>query len=780
MRKRRTQKKRKNISLKNFEIGNLARGIMVATAILLLLCFYTTGMGALGLFFKNLFYFLFGSASVALPILLIFLSINSYLNSIETSDLSLIFTGLGILIVSAIFLDTISSQPGIYLNRFFFTIDPRILGINGGYIGAYLASFLLAMFGSLGLNIVLLLVFSVLLIVFFNLDYVQIGLGLLDFFSSLGENLKEGFLGLKNKAQETREKNKLASSEKSLDQGPSKLKINPGLMDSSQAFAEDKTYRKERILDLKINSKDLDQIEEFNSNISKEEIQAKEKEDLEKISKVSAADKLELEKEIQGKTEEKIPYEIPPLSLLNKPARKNKINTDEIYENSRIIEETMANFGISAKVEQVNSGPAVTCYELVPAANVKLSKIVSLADNLAFSLASSDIRIEAPIPGKTAVGIEIPNRVKSMVTLEEVLSSKEFQEYDSDLPLVLGKDTEGAVVISSIDDMPHLLVAGATGSGKSVCINSIIISLLYKTSPEDLRMILIDPKIVELGVYNAIPHMLIPVVTNPKKAATTLAWAVEEMERRYKTFAENYVKDIKAYNEKMAPFGEKMEKIVIIIDELADLMMVASNEVEDYIARLAQMARAAGMHLILATQRPSVDVITGVIKANIPSRISFAVTSQVDSRTILDSSGAEKLLGKGDMLFYPSSYPKPKRIQGCFVSQKEVDRVIDYFTEKNYQVIQNEEIIQEMKQVDLTKKLDADPLTMDALKTIVYDQQASISYLQRKLSIGYSRAARIVDQLEDQGYVGPNKGSKPRDILITEEEFLQLMGEDFE
>ncbi len=758
---------------------------MVVIAILLCLCFYSAGMGAIGLFIKRSFYFLFGSGSVGIPILLIFIAINSYLNSIETSDFSLIFAGLGILIVLSIFLDTISSQAGIYVNRFFFDMDPRLLGINGGYLGAYFSSFLLNLFGSLGLSIVLLITFSLLLVVFFNLDYEAIALGLMDFFAGLGQSLKSGFGSIKDKAIATREKNKINREVRELeeDNERSQIKINSGsLMDSSQAFEEEPT-KKERVLDFKINSKDFDQ-DDYNvasrEDVSLEEIKAKEAEEEEKISKVSTADKILLEKEISDKTEEKIDYEIPPLSLLNKPMKKGKINTDEIYENSKIIEETMANFGISAKVEQVNSGPAVTCYELVPAANVKLSKIVGLADNLAFSLASSDIRIEAPIPGKTAVGIEIPNRVKSMVTLEEVIASKEFREYDSDLPLVLGKDTEGSVVISSIDDMPHLLVAGATGSGKSVCINSIIISLLYKTSPEDLRMILIDPKIVELGVYNAIPHMLIPVVTNPKKAATTLAWAVEEMERRYKTFAENYVKDIKSYNEKMAPFGEKMSKIVIIIDELADLMMVASNEVEDYIARLAQMARAAGMHLILATQRPSVDVITGVIKANIPSRISFAVTSQVDSRTILDSSGAEKLLGKGDMLFYPSSYPKPKRIQGCFVSQKEVDRVIKYFTDKNYDLAHNENIIEEIKQVDATKKLDADPLMMDALKLVVYDDQASISYLQRKLSIGYSRAARIVDQLEEQGYVGPSKGSKPRDILITEEEYLQLMGEDFE
>lgn len=785
--RRKTKGKEKFISL---EISPMARGLMVAVAILLCLCFFTSGMGSVGLFINNLFYFLLGNANIVFPILLVFLAINSYLNSIETSDVSLILSASGLLVVSSLFLDSISSQPGIYVNRFFFGLDPRIIGINGGYFGAFINSFLLRLFGGLGLSILIIIIFCILIVVFFNLDYEEIGYVLGDFARKLGKNSKSFVKVVGVKSRELRanaiEKKENLALDESFEK--SRIKINgKSLMDSDEAFevnlknttSEEKEVG-ERLLDFKINNKNLEEVKEYNFNIAKEEIASKEAEDLEKISKVTSTDKLEIQKEIENKDENKIEYEIPPLSLLKKAPKKNKINTDEIYENSKIIEETMANFGISAKVEQVNSGPTVTCYELVPAANVKLSKIVGLADNLAFSLASSDIRIEAPIPGKTAVGIEVPNKTKSMVSLEEVINSKEFREYDSDLPLVLGKDTDGGVVISSIDDMPHLLVAGATGSGKSVCINSIIISLLYKTSPEDLRMILVDPKIVELGVYNAIPHLLIPVVTNPKKAASTLAWAVEEMERRYKAFAENYVKDIKSYNEKMAVFGEKMCKIVIIIDELADLMMVASNEVEDYIARLAQMARAAGMHLILATQRPSVDVITGTIKANIPSRISFAVSSQIDSRTILDSSGAEKLLGKGDMLFYPSSYPKPRRIQGCFVSQGEVDKVIEYFTNKNYEVNVSESVIQEIKQVDNIKKIDADPLMMEALKLVVYDEQASISYLQRKLSIGYSRAARIVDQLEEQGFVGPSKGSKPRDILITEEEYLQLLGENFD
>lgn len=763
--KRKTKRKTKKSI--NLEISSIARTILVIVSLLLALCFLTDGMGQVGQFINDVFYFLFGNGNIIIPIMLIFLAINSYLNSIETSDIFLIISGVMFLLIGSSFLDTISLQPGVYENRFSFGMNPRILGINGGYIGGFLNSFLLSLFGDLGLNIILFILFIISSIVFFNLDYKLIGETILTGTNKIGEKLKTSSQNLINKTKELRSKN----TQMSVEEIPkSDIKINSeSLMDSSEVF----------------NVRDYEKSISFNDNTdedlfyTEEELRKAELENLEKTSKVTPKDKLIIQKEIEEK-KPKIKYEFPPVNLLNKRKQKSKINRDEIYENSKIIEDTMRNFGISAKVEQVNSGPTVTCYELVPAANVKLSKIVGLADNLAFSLASSDIRIEAPIPGKTAVGIEVPNKEKSMVTLEEVINSKTFAENDSDLPLVLGKDTDGEIVISAIDEMPHLLIAGATGSGKSVCVNSIIISLLYNTSPEDLRMILIDPKIVELGVYNAIPHLLIPVVTNPKKAASTLAWAVEEMERRYKTFAQNYVKDIHNYNEKMANTDEKMSKIVIIIDELADLMMVSSNEVEDYIARLAQMARAAGMHLILATQRPSVDVITGTIKANIPSRISFAVSSQVDSRTILDSSGAEKLLGKGDMLFYPSFYSKPRRIQGCFVSQGEVDRVVEFFKDKDFDMDINEEVVEEINNVSTNKKLDADPLTLEAIKLIVYDEQASISYLQRKLSIGYSRAARIVDQLEEQGYVGPSKGSKPRDIFITEEEYLQLLGEDFD
>ncbi|NLD18313.1 MAG: DNA translocase FtsK [Tissierellia bacterium] len=757
----------------NFEINNLTRAILIITAIILSLCFLTTKMGQVGLFINNIFYLILGNAVVVLPILMVFITINSYLNSIETSDILLIISAIAILILSSIFLDSISALPGIYKNRFAFGIDPWIVGINGGMLGAYINSILLNLFGSLGLTIIVIILTSISLVVFFNLDYQEMGTNIAIGFENLSAKSKE----LADSAKEKSIERKNNKETKAIDEQRSKrekIKINhPSLMDSDQAFAEDNRKKSVKFQIENDDKKEEDPYifdqSEFDSNVEPE-----------KISAVTETDKLEIQKEIEGKEDSTPVYEYPPISLLNRKRKTDKIDKDEIYENSRIIEETMENFGIDAKVERVNSGPTVTCYELVPASNVRLSRIVGLADNLSFSLASPDIRIEAPIPGKTAVGIEVPNREKSMVTLEEVINSKAFEENKSDLPLVLGKDTDGGIVISAIDEMPHLLIAGATGSGKSVCVNSIIISLLYKTSPKDLRLILIDPKIVELGIYNDIPHLLIPVVTEPKKAASTLAWAVEEMERRYKTFAENFVKDIRGYNEKFAGTDQKLAKIVIIIDELADLMMVASNEVEDYIQRLTQMARAAGMHLIIATQRPSVDVITGIIKANVPSRISFAVSSQVDSRTILGFAGAEKLLGKGDMLFHPSFYSKPKRIQGAFVSAKEVDRVVEFFKNREYDVDISEEIIEEIQNVSDTKKLDADPLFMDALKLVLYDEQASISYLQRKLSIGYSRAARIVDTMEEQGFVGPSKGSKPRDIYITEEEYLKMLGEDID
>lgn len=435
-------------------------------------------------------------------------------------------------------------------------------------------------------------------------------------------------------------------------------------------------------------------------------------------------------------------------------------------EKVKKIEDTLKNFGVDAKVIQVTKGPAITRFELQPSAGVKVSRIVSLTDDIALSLAAPSVRIEAPIPGKSAIGIEVPNDKIAPVYLREVIDSKKFRNFKSDLAIGLGKDIAGNIVIVDLSKMPHLLIAGATGSGKSVCINSLIVSLLYKASPQQVKMILIDPKVVELNIYNGIPHLLTPVVTDPKKAAGVLNWAVQEMTKRYNLFAQYGVRDIDSYNEKYKE--NSLYKIVIIIDELSDLMMVSPAEVEEYIFRLAQMARAAGIHLVIATQRPSVDVITGVIKANIPSRISFAVSSQIDSRTILDMAGAEKLLGKGDMLFNPIGAAKPMRIQGAFISEEEVEAVVNFL--KNHSKPQYEEIEIEEKTNGKIFEQQEDELLEDAISVILETGQASISMLQRRLRIGYARAARIIDQLEQKGIISGYDGSKPRQILVSKEE----------
>lgn len=463
-------------------------------------------------------------------------------------------------------------------------------------------------------------------------------------------------------------------------------------------------------------------------------------------------------------------YIYPPITLLKEGAPQQKINNDVIIENVKKLEQTLLNFGIEARVVQVTRGPAITRFELQPSPGIKVSRIVSLTDDIALSLAAPSVRIEAPIPGKSVVGIEVPNDKISSVAIREVIDNKRFKNFKSNLAIALGKDIAGNTIVADLAKMPHLLIAGATGSGKSVCINTLIISLLYKSSPKDVKMILIDPKVVELNIYNGIPHLLTPVVTEPKKAAGVLNWAVQEMTNRYNLFAEYGVRDIDSFNEQYKE--QSLYKIVIIIDELSDLMMVSPAEVEEYICRLAQMARAAGIHLVIATQRPSVDVITGVIKANIPSRISFAVSSQTDSRTILDMAGAEKLLGKGDMLFYPIGESKPIRVQGAFISDKEVDDVVSFLKSK-FQPEYNKidfEVKNEVKQIT-----DEDEYMNEAISIILETGQASISMLQRRLRIGYARAARIIDQMEQKGIISGYDGAKPRQILMTKEEIKKLI-----
>ena len=484
-------------------------------------------------------------------------------------------------------------------------------------------------------------------------------------------------------------------------------------------------------------------------------------------------------------------YEYPPIELLSKGSKKAiKGGAKALTDVATKLQKTLYSFGVQAKVENVSVGPAITRYELKPAEGVRVSKIANLADDIALNLAAETIRIEAPIPGKQAVGIEVPNAEKETVHFRDVVESDEFQDAKSKLSVALGKDVSGNMAIGDIAKMPHALIAGATGSGKSVCINTIITSIIYKAKPSEVKFVMVDPKVVELSVYNGIPHLLIPVVTDPKKAAGALAWAVQEMDNRYNLFAQKGVRDLKGYNalaEKEEEMG-KLPQIVIIIDELADLMMVAAKEVEDSICRLAQKARAAGMHLIIATQRPSVDVITGIIKANIPSRIAFAVSSQVDSRTILDQIGAEKLLGKGDMLFYPSGAPKPTRVQGAFVSDEEVEKIVS-FVKSNGEATYSEDILESIENSNKSDKElsaetgdpddDTDPFLMEAIDVVVETGQASTSFIQRRFKVGYARAGRIIDQMEERGVISGYQGSKPRQVLMTMERWQELkMGTD--
>ena len=477
-------------------------------------------------------------------------------------------------------------------------------------------------------------------------------------------------------------------------------------------------------------------------------------------------------------------YEFPPVQLLSEGEKKSvKGGKKAVTDTAAKLQKTLYSFGVSAKVKNVSVGPAITRYELKPAEGVRVSKIANLADDIALNLAAETIRIEAPIPGKQAVGIEIPNKENEIVHLRDIIDCSKFIEHKSKLAFALGKDVAGEEVVTDIAKMPHVLIAGATGSGKSVCINTLIASIIYKAKPSEVKLVMVDPKVVELSVYNGIPHLLIPVVTDPKKAAGALAWAVQEMENRYSLFASKNVRDIKGYNEELDKEGstEKLPQIVIIIDELADLMMVSSKEVEDSICRLAQKARAAGMHLVIATQRPSVDVITGIIKANIPSRISFAVSSQVDSRTILDMAGAEKLLGKGDMLFYPAGAAKPTRVQGAFISDKEVEKVVD-FVKANGEATYNDDILEQIEKANSTDKEieeqenddDTDPLLMEAIEVVVETGQASTSFIQRRFKVGYARAGRIIDQMEERGIISGFQGSKPREVLMSKERWQEL------
>lgn len=754
---------------------------LIVIGIVFFISLYSQRMGIIGTLIYKLFSVISGSGNFIIPLLLIFWGILYNLQATKFHMRRYIICSLVIFFCVLVFLDGSKEMDMTLIERIIKSTEYMDITRSGGIIGAIFGFFSYKLLGSLGTYLVLglIIVASIYFMLKVNIDQIIM----------VTEDLGEYFEDKKKAHEVKKAEKKLKQDEKE------KKKI------------ERENLKKEKLELKKAKEEKLVEVEEFGENLVIKDysedntLEKPEEEKSDDISLIDKRDKLvdknieyiEIDEEevldtikddIENKNKEEYIYTYPDTALLDRLKSKGGFSKDEVIEKGRIIENTMRNFGIESKVVAINRGPVITSYELKPAPGIKLSRIVGLSDNIAMALASSDLRIEAPIPGKTVVGIEVPNNEKDAVGLKELIDSNEFKTIKSDLPLALGKDVEGNILISGMEDMPHLLIAGATGSGKSVCINSIITSVIYKSSPKDVKLMLIDPKVVELSVYNGIPHLLIDVVTNPKKAAFALNWAVDEMEKRYLAFAENHVRDLKGYNKKMVEEGredEKLPKILIIVDELADLMMVASKEIEEYIARLAQKARAAGMHLILATQRPSVDVITGTIKANIPSRIAFAVASSVDSRTILDMGGAEKLLGKGDMLFYPSKYPKPKRIQGALISDSEVERVVD-FVKNNNEIKTSLESKIEKAIEDKKIKVDdeKDPLFKEAVELVVNDEQASISYIQRKLKVGYSRAGRIVDQMEEMGIIGPHEGSKPRKLLKTKEEIDTILGDEDE
>ena len=773
--------KKVNKRNKNSDIGSgqeIMGLFLIVIGIVFFICLYSQKMGIVGSLIYKLFSALSGSGNFIIPLLLIFWGILFNIQATKLHVNRYIIFSLIIFLCVLVFLDGSKEMDMTLIERIIKSTEYMDITRSGGIIGAIFGFFSYKLLGSLGTYLILglIIIASIYFMLRPNMEQIIMA------FEDLGESLEDRKKALmdkkatrKLKAEEKEKKKALKEirkkdASKNIDKNESENNSD----DISESLII-KDYSEDNIIEATDNN-DFEKINESGENIGPNNSLIDSQEDEEVIDTIKD--------DIEHKKEEEFVYTYPDPALLERIPSKGNFSKNEVIEKGRIIENTMKNFGIDSKVVAINRGPVITSYELKPAPGIKLSRIVGLSDNIAMALASSDLRIEAPIPGKTVVGIEVPNNEKDSVALKELIESKEFKNIKSDIPLALGKDVEGNILISGMEDMPHLLIAGATGSGKSVCINSIITSVIYKSSPKDVKLMLIDPKVVELSVYNGIPHLLIDVVTNPKKAAFALNWAVDEMEKRYQAFAENHVRDLKGYNKKMMAEGkedEKLPKILIIVDELADLMMVASKEIEEYIARLAQKARAAGMHLILATQRPSVDVITGTIKANVPSRIAFAVASSVDSRTILDMGGAEKLLGKGDMLFYPSKYPKPKRIQGAFISDGEVERLVD-FVKNNNEIKNNVESKIEQAIEDRKVQIDneRDPLFKEAVELVVNDEQASISYIQRKLKVGYSRAGRIVDQMEEMGIIGPHEGSKPRKLLKTKEELDMILGEEDE
>ncbi len=780
---------KKDTSKKNNkkENGDIKGVIYIALGVLLGIAIYTTWAGALSTISKEVIYKMIGTSSFILPLYLIYFGYYIIASKGNIKITRRVF-GITIILISITLGCATASINVLEIKEGFSETWKQIVevdGIHGGLLGHLITYPLSKLIGFIGSYILYLALISIGITLTSDITLYDVVIMFKGKLNRENSKVKEKEIKKNSKEEdapmiEVVPKIEEKEREEFINGINNKIKIldfmkNSSLEDSilEASIDESKIITDSNPFNIEV----FDEDKQDFSKVSTYEEKSKKKEKLD--NSVKEVVSKEIEESLYEENKEEKEYIHPSVELLNINSKMKLKSEDkkELIENAGKLEEILNDFGVDAKVIQVTKGPSVTRFEIQPSPGVKVSKIVNLQDDIALGLAASGVRMEAPIPGKAAIGIEVPNSKQTAVFLREVLDSKEFETTNKKLAFALGKDIAGKCVVGDLSTMPHMLIAGATGSGKSVCINTLIVSLLYKYSPKEVKLLMVDPKVVELSVYNGIPHLLIPVVTDPKKAAAALNWAVNEMNKRYKLFADASVRNIESYNALFDKgiIEEKLPYTVIIVDELADLMMACPNDVEDYICRLAQMARAAGMHLIIATQRPSVDVITGVIKANIPSRISFAVSSGIDSRTILDQTGAEKLLGRGDMLYCPIGENKPIRVQGAFISEEEVEKVVNFIKSEDEVLDYEESIIEhiENESRDTGKSPennDSDELINEAIKVVVEYNQASTSFLQRKLRIGFNRASRIMDELEEMGIISEKDGSRPRQVLVSKEE----------
>ncbi|HBB29721.1 MAG TPA: DNA translocase FtsK [Clostridiales bacterium] len=763
--------------------------IIIAFASFLIFVVNQTGqIGIVGDWIKIFLVAIFGKGMYVLPFVIMLMGVLQLLNILIYSEKKQIIaiSGLFLCILMIIAIRDCTVQNFFPLDKsivevFKISIDyNQLVILGGGLLGNITSYRFIKLLGITGTYILISAFILVFTIIFTNQSLISFFKIIINFIKKTVNTIYNFiYIEVENDedlAEENKKKIKKEKHKPSVEESDAQNQ-NIQIFDYNSDHPEVRTLQNKSITQLKIEDiKVTKDIEEEKQPVKKEfEIKPKEEVEISNTKENKLDDIKIVDNSHDFKSNPVVEYKLPDISLLNNPKQKTMNVKEDLKREAEKLIETLQSFNIQCNITQISKGPSITRYELQPAPGIKVSRITSLQNDIALNLATSDIRIEAPIPGKSAVGIEVPNKEKTDVLFKSLVDSREFKELKSKIPFALGKDIAGKNIVGSIEKMPHLLVAGATGSGKSVCINSLIMSILYKARPDEVKLILIDPKVVELNIYNGIPHLLIPVVTDPRKASNALNWAVSEMTTRYKIFAQNSVRDIFSFNDKMLKenrLEEKMPQIVIIIDELADLMQVAPGEVEECITRIAQLARACGIHLVIATQRPSVDVITGTIKANIPSRIAFAVSSYIDSRTILDASGAEKLLGKGDMLYHPMGMPKPIRIQGTFISDDEIKRVVEQIVEQKIQQKVNNINAEIEKAPAANEKVD--DLLEQVIELVVEEGQASASYLQRRFSIGYNRAARLIDALEERGIISGYEGSKPRKVLITKEELEEM------